>query len=291
MALRWNLPWKKSAWICPRHWMNSAEYWTGERERGKNCCDSNRWRKFSQKNLSHLISWPNGRIAQLDNHTRHLNFNFHRCKSEKSTLKTLGKWSWCVFFSLFSPWSSCSSNQCVFMDVVNVVFLSENRFERNDDHKKPTECKAKIKCWAINLFYECRPFRRIFIRSNIFLSPVFSVDFLGSGPKEKNLHREKVRKKRTKLSFSALRPLMFKFPCDTCQDGSSLMHTGSKYLLMYWAVRFNNNHLKTSSARRTTHQPEIIDEFDLQFKRHSVFTCCVFFIRSFVRLSRAAHNW
>lgn len=55
---------------------------------------------------------------------------------------------------------------------------------------------------------------------------------------------------------------------------SSLMHTNSKYLLMYWAFRFNNNHLKTSIEWALAKddnddkdaQPEIIDEFDLQFK-------------------------
>lgn len=86
-----------------------------------------------KKNRQHLKSCPNG-FAII---RRHLNFQFSethvkRARSKENSVKIELMY---FFFrsSCYIGW--CSWNQCVFMVVVNVVFLSENRFERNDGHK------------------------------------------------------------------------------------------------------------------------------------------------------------
>lgn len=122
-------------------------------------------------------------------HTRHLNFNFtetdekdccwHRIKKKSPANGRAQKSDWFFF--------SRSSNQCVFMDVVNVVFLNENCL-KGTTAIKTTECKAKIKCWAINLFYECRPFNEF--SSNIFYISMYlymymCVDFVQEKKRQK----------------------------------------------------------------------------------------------------------
>lgn len=170
------------------------------------------------------------------------------CK--KGTVKRkLGENRVDVFFFVPLAIRWCSWNQCVFMVVVNVVFLSENRFERNDGHKNDwmqSENKVLSNKFILRVLSIPSNFHLIQHFLSLFFSSWCSWWVRMNGEEKRNEFKSKKKK-----LFSG--PLMFEHPWDTCQVGSSLMHTSAKYLLMYWEVRFNKNHLKTSTARWTTH--------------------------------------
>lgn len=70
------------------------------------------------------------------NHAETFEFQFSETHVKRARSKENSVKIELMYFFFVPPairW--CSWNQCVFMVVVNVVFLSENRFERNDGHK------------------------------------------------------------------------------------------------------------------------------------------------------------